>query len=414
MKTINFLKTSMAIAIMFGIGACSKNGDKNIAQQDHPKIITEEMMSENGANPDEASISENASNTNAELNSPVREDRNSNHFLYTESNSTERNTILVYKVRHNGTLDFKGATASGGTGTGQSLGSSQGALVLDKNHQWLYAVNAGSNSVSSFKVHNDGSVTLAHTAGTDGTKPVSLSVHNNMLYVLNNGSDNIHGFWIGEEGALTDIKGSTQSLSGTAVDAPQISFLPNGGWLVVTEKATNLIGTFRVMNDGAAGHGNFTPSVGQTPFGFEFSRGRFMIVSNAAAGAVGAGSATSYITENGVPENINGAIPDFGSAPCWIAITKFGRFAFTTNTAGNTVSSYYVAPWGGLYLVKSEAAKTDMGPVDIVVAANNYYVYVLNFKSQTIGEYHRKLFGELEFIGSASGVPAAATGLATY
>ncbi len=94
------------------------------------------------------------------------------------------------------------------------------------------------------------------------------------------------------------MAGSTKPLSGTAVDAPQISFTPNGDWIVVTEKATNIISTFKVKNDGAVNQGIFTPSTGQTPFGFAFSRDLFMIVSNAAGGAAGAGSTTSYFTGN--------------------------------------------------------------------------------------------------------------------
>ncbi len=414
MKKINFFKTSIAIAIMLTVGACSKNSDKNITQQDHPKVVTTEMMAENGANPDEASIKENSGTASSELNSPVSEGSSSGHYLYTESNALEGNSILTYKIKNNGSLYFNGATASGGSGTGKGLGS-QGALVLDKNHHWLFAVNAGSNSVSSFKVNWDGSLTLSHTESTYGTTPVSVSVHGNRLYVLNRGSDNIHGFWIGADGKLSHIQGSTQPLSSTAVDAPQISFSPEGDWIIVTEKATNIIGTFKVKNDGSVNSGIFTASVGPTPFGFDFSRGRFMIVSNAAGGAVGAGSATSYVIgNNGVPDDVNGAIADNQAAPCWFAVTKYGRFAYTTNTAANSISSYYIAPWGGLYLVQSIATTTDNGPVDIVVAANNYFVYELNGKASTIGGYHRKFLGELELMGNQSGVPAAATGLATY
>ncbi len=242
-----------------------------------------------------------------------------------------------------------------------------------------------------------------------------MSVYGNKVYVLNRGSDNIHGFWVNAEGKLSHIEGSTQPLSSTLVDAPQISFSPNGDWIIVTEKATNIVGTFKVNGDGSVATGIFTPSVGPTPFGFDFSRGRFMIVSNAAGGAAGAGSATSYtIGGNGVPDDVNGAVPDHQAAPCWFAITKYGRFAYTTNTASNNISSYYVAPWGGLYLVQEEAATTDGGPVDIVVAANNYFVYELNGKGQNIGGYHRMFLGGLKLIGNTSGLPAPATGLTTY
>ncbi|MEO7962010.1 MAG: hypothetical protein ABIR19_10715, partial [Ginsengibacter sp.] len=194
-----------------------------------------------------------------------------------------------------------------------------------------------------------------------------------------------------------------------------ISFTPDGKWVVVTEKATNIIGTFKVTSDGTVNNGIFTPSVGPTPFGFEFSRERFMIVSNAAGGASGAGSSTSYtIGSSGVPSDVNGAIPNHQSAPCWFAITKYGRFAFTTNTASNNISSYFISSDGALYLIDGEAASTGGGPVDIVVAANNFYVYELNGKAGSIGEYRRHPLGGLKHIGDETGLPAGSTGLATF
>lgn len=414
MKTNNLFNAAIGLTILISVGACNKNTNSNIKQTDQPKSVLEEMMAEKGINPDEISITENTTNIVGPLNSAEGEGRHNGHYLYTESNDGETNAILVYKIKHNGNLHLDGTTLSGGSGTGKALGS-QGALVMDKNHEWLYAVNAGNNSVSSFEVQENGSLRLAHTENTLGIMPVSVTIHGNLLYVLNGGSSNIHGFLIGSEGRLTHIHESTKSLSGTGVDAPQILFTPNGEQIIVTEKATDIIGTFKVNNDGSINEGIFTPSVGQTPFGFDFSRGKFMIVSNAAGGAAGAGSATSYTLENdGMPKDINGAVPDNQAAPCWIAITKHGRFVYTTNTASNNISSYYVAPSGSLYLVQSEAAETGMAPLDIVIGANNYFVYELNSKSNTIGVYHRKFFGGLELIGNNPDLPVGATGLATY
>jgi 6-phosphogluconolactonase (cycloisomerase 2 family) len=286
-------------------------------------------------------------------------------------------------------------------------------VVLNESGRWLFAVNAASNSVSSFRVNNNGSVTLAHTAGSMGTMPVSVTVKGNLLYVLNRGSDDIQGFHVGNNGSLTAISNGSQSLSGSSVDAPQISFTPNRSFVVVTEKATNKIGTFRVRNNGGIDPGHFSSSTGNTPFGFEFSRNRYMIVSNAEAGAAGAGSSTSYlIRPNGMPLDINGAVANNQAAPCWVAVTKHGRYAFVTNTASNNISSYYVAPWGGLYLIDGNAAGSDMGPLDIAVAGNNYYVFVLNAGSKTITGYRRGFFGTLFANGSETGLPNGTTGLA--
>ncbi|MEJ7587388.1 MAG: beta-propeller fold lactonase family protein [Ferruginibacter sp.] len=409
MKKNYLLKAALGVAIWLTVASCNKKNDMGMESID-ARTSLEEMMSEKGANPDEAAINENSANVTV----LERPGSNNVHFLYTESNCEGINQIMRYKVKNNGILHYAGSTASGGNGTGKGLGS-QGALMLDKGHNWLFAVNAGDNTVSSFKVHNDGSLSLAHTENSKGMSPVSVSVHGNLLYVLNRGSDNIHGFRIGQDGSLTHIEGSMQALSGMAVDAPQISFTPNGDWIVVTEKATNTIGTFRVKNNGTVSPGIFTPSVGQTPFGFDFARGRFMIVTNAVGGAPGASSVTSYTNlGNGIPKDVNGAIPNGQGAACWMAVSAYGRFAYATNTASNNISSYYVAPWGALYLIQAVAGKSGLGPLDIVVAANNYHVYALTTKSNSISAFSRKLLGGLQSITGVEGIPSSATGLAIY
>jgi 6-phosphogluconolactonase len=170
-----------------------------------------------------------------------------------------------------------------------------------------------------------------------------------------------------------------------------------------------------VKGDGSVSSDLVTASTGQTPFGFDFGRDEVMIVSNAAGGAAGAGSATSYrIGANGAPHAVNGTVANNQGAPCWVATTAFGRFAFVNNTGSNSISSYYIAPGGYLFLVNKAAAPTDSMPTDIVVAKNNYFVFALTSHSGTIGEYHRTFFGGLEKTGSASGLPAPTTGLAIF
>jgi len=411
MQKFNLHGTLMAIAITFAVASCNKTQDKIVSTNTTPANLTDSMMSENGANPDEASITESTSAL--EARSSGTNSTKSGHYLYTESNESGVNDIIAYTINYNGSLQWNSNNASGGMGTGAPLGS-QGALALSSDNNWLFAVNSGSNSVSSFKVESDGSLTLVSTANTWGKNPNSLSVHGNMLYVLNHGSDNIHGFWVGNDGKLTDIDGSTKPLSSTGVDAPQISFTPDGDFVVVPEKATNIIGTFKITSNGSAGNGNFNPSVGNTPFGFGFSRD-YMIISNAEMGAAEAGTGTSYTIENnGNIKDINGARPDYQTAPCWVAITKYGRFVYMTNNATNNISSYYVAPWGGLYLVERSAATTGSGPLDIVVAANNYNVYTLNTGTHNISGFHRMFFGQLSALGTTDNLPTPATGLATF
>ncbi|MEO6168109.1 MAG: beta-propeller fold lactonase family protein [Chitinophagales bacterium] len=381
--------------------ACQKNLDSVIPSAS-PVSSNSDLISEKGQNPDEQIF-----NLDEKLLGP------DGGFVYTESNDSVQNEILIFIQEPSGSLTPMGTVASGGAGTGAGLGS-QGAVILDNTHNWLYAVNAGSNSISSFKVESDGSLMLAHTADSEGESPISLTVNESVLYVVNAGSDNIAGFSISAGGMLTHIDGSHQQLSTSEAGPAQVSFSPNGNYLYVTEKATSMITKFAVDGNGVASPGSSSPSVGETPFGFEFVRDQIMIVSNAAGGAEGAGSATAYSGINsGNLSDINGAVANNEGAPCWVATTQYGRFVYVTNTASNSISSYYIGMGGSLHLAVSPIA-SGAGPIDIVVSGNNYYAYTLNSADHTIGEYKRTPLGGLALNGTQSNLPAAAAGLAAF
>ena len=61
--------------------------------------------------------------------------------VYTMSNATSGNRILVWDRAPNGSLTPVGSLATGGLGTGTGLGS-QGALTMSGNDRWLLALSA--------------------------------------------------------------------------------------------------------------------------------------------------------------------------------------------------------------------------------------------------------------------------------
>ena len=70
-------------------------------------------------------------------------------IVFTMTNDASQNAILAFEQNSNGNLTFVGSTPAGGTGTGSPLGA-QGAIVHNFAESFLFAVNAGSNTVSSF------------------------------------------------------------------------------------------------------------------------------------------------------------------------------------------------------------------------------------------------------------------------
>lgn len=397
-------KTKSLIAIGMSVllfSACKKDAQQASTQVSATTSVND-MIRENGNNPDEAIFAATAASTGGGR-------------AYTTSNNAGQNSVLVFSQDADGMLTMKQEVNSGGAGLGAGLGS-QGALILNETHQWLFAVNAGDNTVSSFSVDADGMLTLKHTTGSEGTKPNSVAVNGNILYVLNTGSSSICGFTVGSDGEMVKIEDSWHALSDTAVDAPQISFEPTGHALIVTEKATNKIDRFTLNAKGAVTAADFMASVGTTPFGFDYGRAKhFLVVSNAAGGVAGAGSCTSYsLGLNGNLNDRNGAVADNQGAPCWVATTKNGAFAYATNTASNSISSYYISETGNLHLINAIAGAVGMGTIDVRVSTDNKYVYTINSGSHTLEEYKRKPLGQLEHIGTIASLPEFTAGLAVY
>src|SRR5688500_11309459 len=88
-------------------------------------------------------------------------------YVYTSTNNPGTNGVMIFKQEVNGKLSYKSTVASGGAGRGMGLGS-QGAIAIDKHHKWLYTVNAGNNTISSFKISEDGNLQLHQTINSGG------------------------------------------------------------------------------------------------------------------------------------------------------------------------------------------------------------------------------------------------------
>src|SRR5919109_1447802 len=245
--------------------------------------------------------------------------------VYTSSNSQGGNAILAFHRAHDGSLRPGGSFPTGGTGTGSGLGS-QGAVVHDDGR--LFAVNAGSDQITSFAVTRRGLRSL-DLASSNGDRPISLTVHGNLLYVLNAGSDQISGFRI-RGGDLQPLPDSTRTLSGSGTDPAQVEFSPRGDFLVVTEKATDRIDTFRLGRDRRPDQVRSQPSAGETPFGFAFDNRGNLIVSEAFDGAENASALSSYsVGSDGAIAPISPVVRTEQTAACWVVVTDDGRFAYT-------------------------------------------------------------------------------------
>jgi 6-phosphogluconolactonase len=331
--------------------------------------------------------------------------------VYTSTNATAGNAVQVFRAGDDGRLNRIGRVPTGGKGTGAALGS-QGAVTLSSDGRWLFVVNAGSNSLTVFKVTHHG-LWRSDVVSSHGVMPISVTQRGRLVYVVNAGSGTIAGFRL-HDGDLGFITGSVRALSAPDAGPAQISFRPGGGALVVTEKTTNLIATFRLQSNGTAASGTFHPSSGQTPFGFAFARDDTLVVSEAFGGMPAASATSSYrVGPSGGLTTLTGSVENGETAACWVAITRDDRFAFVANTGSGTVSSYRIGPFGGLYLARARAGLTGAGsaPADEALGQADRFLYVVDGGNQQIDAF-RVMGGMLHALGSSPVASAATAGLA--
>ena len=333
-------------------------------------------------------------------------------YVYTLSNQASANSVLVYSRMTSGEISYVTSYPTGGNGTGAGLGS-QGAVALSGDNSLLLAVNAGSNSLTSFTV-SGGSLIWRSTVSSGGMRPISITVHNDLVYVLNaGGSGNISGFRLNDNDELQAIAGSVKPLSSSSSDPAQVSFTDEGTVLVITEKGTNKIVTYTVDDMGKPATMHSINSSTPTPFGFAVGKQGTIYVSEAAGGAPGASVVSSYhVSENGAIELLTGSVSAGQTAACWVVVTNNEKFVYASNTGSSTVSSFTPAK-GDLMVLEAIAGATGAGssPIDAALSVNSKFMYVLNAGINTISVLEVAADGSLDLLQTVTGLQAGTVGM---
>jgi DNA-binding beta-propeller fold protein YncE len=333
--------------------------------------------------------------------------------VFVQTDNTAGNEIVAYQRAANGTLTQAGAYPTGGLG-GQLTGSvvdhlaSQGSLAYDPGPGLLYAVNAGSNTLSVFGVRGD-RLWLRQVISSGGTFPVSIAARDGLLYVLNaeqGGSVQGYRAW---SGRLHPIAGSARPLGLNPGATPQftntpgqVAFSPGGSELIVTTKANGSdIDVFGVRPDGLL---SASPTVnsepGAVPFAVTFDPAGDLVVADAGTNALSSFTLSGAGTLTPVDSVATGQ-----QATCWV--TRDGDVNFASNAGSANVSTVASGPHGQLTLLGQTS--TDPGTVDAAVAPGGRFLYVQTGGKGIVDEFAVGAGGSLTAIGSVT-VPGAAGG----
>ena len=327
--------------------------------------------------------------------------------VFVQTDNPSGNAVVVYNRNPGGTLSPAGSYATGGNG-GVLQGSvvdhlaSQNSLVYDAQVGELFAVNAGSNTVSAFDVDGD-RLHLRQVISSGGTFPASIAVHGDLVYVLNStGGGRIQGFRLVGDGSLQPIAGSGRSLGLNPAATPQyvttpgdIAFSPDGSQLLVTTKAnTNAIDVFGVNWFGlpsAAPVVNSEP--GDVPFSVAFEGANQVDVGEAGPNAV----ASFELHGNGTLTTLSSAATG-GAATCWLVADGPELFA---GNAGSATESSVLSTWSGA-LSLAATTSTDPGTVDAATSPDGRYLYVQTGANGIVDEFAVGFGGSLAEVGSVT------------
>ena len=333
--------------------------------------------------------------------------------VFVQTDNPSGNQVVAYHRAADGTLTPAGTYATGGLG-GILAGSqvdhlaSQGSLGYDSGRALLFAVNAGSDTVSVFAVSGD-QLRLRQVTGSGGTFPVSVAVHGNLVYVLNAlGGGSVRGFRL-SGGFLVPIQGSSRALGLNPAATPQftntpgqVAFTPDGSRLIVTTKANG--NDIEVFGVGFGGRLSASPVVnsepGTVPFAIAFDRYGNLVIANA-----GNNSVATFAMHGGGSLALLDSAPTGQAATCWVA--PAGSFLYASNAGSASLTGFSSSSSGGLTSLGNTG--TDAGTVDAAATGGGRFLYVQTGGAGIVDEFAAGLDGALTRIGSVT-VPGAAGG----
>jgi 6-phosphogluconolactonase (cycloisomerase 2 family) len=336
--------------------------------------------------------------------------------VFVQTDDLNHNSVVAFARDANGQLHRIGEFLTGGRGGVEqdvpldSL-ASQDSLTYDRAHQLLFAVNAGSNTVTSFRVAGAHLIRL-QTVPSGGVFPVSVSAGHDHLYVLNaGGSGNVTGYRINPAGHLAALPGGSHDLGLSNESRPEFLTAPaditqtaDGGHVIVTTKANNTIDVFNVQQ-GRLSAPVKNAAASAVPFAASFDSHGRLAVANA-----GDSSVSSYrLLGDGTLQTITAGTQDGQAALCWLVGT--GDTFFGGNAGSSTISAFAVAADGTVSLtdtadgVVAHTGGGTGGTIDLAVTTDQRFLYAENSFAGTVEAYRIQPDHTLQLVDTATGLP---------
>jgi 6-phosphogluconolactonase (cycloisomerase 2 family) len=288
--------------------------------------------------------------------------------VYVETNNPAagQNAVLAFRRSpSDGGLTEIGSFKTGGTGQinlPKVIGpdDSSQEVVSTSDGQFLFAVNQGSNTVTSFRIDRDGRLDRIGVFDSGGVQPDSIGIAGQALYVSNRGDSavghpgtvapNITAFRIDDDGVLVPIANSTVTFPvGTSPSQNLIS--RDGRFLFAdifaipgsTAPEGNTLAPFQIQPGGnlqpAPGGNVGAPVSPPLLLGADTNPNQQIIY----AGLTAVNQIAAFTFDKTGQLSFVGTSPDQGAGPCWITVSANGKYLYSGNTGTDSVGVFSLA-----------------------------------------------------------------------
>jgi 6-phosphogluconolactonase (cycloisomerase 2 family) len=399
--------------------------------------------------------------------------------LYMQTNETD-NSVIHYVRAVDGTITEAERCASGGSGAGSLnfrsnpiglIAEGAKSVILTPDRRLLFVTNVGDNSVSSFAVNPDGTLTLLNVKRTGNpvtgklgtSKSLAYAASSRTLYVLHAvGPQSIRLMSVDNQGRL---EGRPESYSAVPPDKPgrlttMVVISPDDRFLLVGSSIDELpsvnpdgspnlwiarngkphsifpnnpdpdgLAVFPIGEGGVLGDPLFQDSGGSSPWCplFLHARPNQLVIGYATADGVSLATLeTDGTISTGPVVAVNTSISR-PSALCWMAITPDDRLLFTTMTGYGYITSWRLddttvsiakdpactrVPGDGTF--RGLNGVVSSGPTDMWMTPSGSFLYQIYPNASKLLGYKVHPDGRLEEVTSMTVPYNTSTGLAGF
>lgn len=326
--------------------------------------------------------------------------------VYVQSNisSTRGNSIIGFSNDGLGNLTPlpNSPYLTNGTGwglpKGQKLGiqnDSDDQIVINAAKDLLFTVNAFSNTISTFKINPDASLTLlGKPVASGGTMPASIALleglqnGNSLMVVVNKSADpsqnnrklpNIVSFTVTPDGVVTPNVGSKVNFN--SGDGPSQAIILPGNMVVVDVQAAqpSYLAGYRLHSNGTFDAlTNLDAPPGDTVFlGMVQSPvSKYFYAAFPEQGLLGV---YSYSASAGTISMVT-SVATTGMLPCWLAVSNNGKHLYSGDTMSGTISFFDVSDPTAPAFKQALKLSTEVGngtPWNVALDPSGKFLYAI-------------------------------------